>query len=150
MKIALVALTAALLAGCASAPQWAHPALKGATNSGDMARLSSADCRSYATGRTQAPTYVQGVPTPNPSSYTTTGTVTTYGNYAHINAVTRPSGGFASGYAAGQNAGANMANALLAAAAQREVEDLAAACMRSLGWVDVGTEDGRKRMAEAE
>lgn len=139
---ALVGLVA-VLAGCATTAKWEHPGLAKDAASSDKAIMASAECEAYASGRTPQPQTMPYMPAPAATSYVTTGTYTDLGGgYGSYRATTTPSGGFASGYAAGANAGANLANAILISQAQEKRDKLAAACMRTLGWIDTSTPEG--------
>lgn len=89
------------------------------------------------------------MPSPAPTSYSTVGTYSTYGNQGSFQATTTANGGFASGYAAGANMGANIVNTYALGAARRRQEELKAACMRTTGWIDTSTEDGKAQFSKA-
>lgn len=145
----VVAILAALAAvtGCASTATWQHPIRAGESHDG--ATMALAECESYAAGRTPMPTMMGYMPEPAPTSYHTTGTYTSYGNYGSFQGTTVASGGFASGYAAGANMGANIANAYALSAAHARQAELTTACMRTLGWIDTSTPEGQKKFKQA-
>ncbi len=145
-----VLLVSVFLAGCVSPAQWTHPQLQGKANAADLATLATADCYAYAAGRAPAPQPVMGyMPTPAPTSYTTYGTASTYGNQTAFNATTYSSGGFASGFAAGSNAGASLGNAIVVSQARRRIKNISDACMRTQGWVDASTPEGKEELQSA-
>jgi hypothetical protein len=98
---------------------------------------------------TPMPKFQGYMPIPSPTSYTTTGTLNTYGNYHSFQASTTPNSGFAGSYAAGANMGANIANAFAAGAARKREEELTKACMRKTGWIDTSTPEGEAQFKKA-
>lgn len=136
-----------VLSGCASTAKWQHPQRAG--EGFDGMTMALADCESYAAGRTPMPQLQGYMPVPAPSSYNTTGTITTYGGYSTFQGRTTASGGFASGYAQGANMGASIANAYALGAAKRREEELTHACMRTTGWIDTSTPEGEAKFKQA-
>ena len=143
-----VALTSMLmLLGCASTAKWQHPMAP--NEDADTMTIALAECESYAAGMTPMPKFQGYMPIPSPTSYTTTGTLNTYGNYHSFQASTTPNSGFAGSYAAGANMGADIANAFAAAAARKREEELTKACMRKTGWIDTSTPEGEAQFKKA-
>ena len=82
-----VALTSMLmLLGCASTAKWQHPLAP--REDADTMTIALAECESYAAGITPMPKFQGYMPIPSPTSYTTTGTLNTYGNYSSFQANT--------------------------------------------------------------
>lgn len=146
IRFSISAAVLVALAGCASTAMWQHPTQAGGGHDG--ATMALAECQSYAAGRTPMPKMQAYMPIPEPTSYRTTGSYSSYGNYGTFQATTTPSGGFASGYASGANMGANIANAYAVSAARDREEKLAAACMRTLGWIDTSLPEGQEKFKQ--
>jgi uncharacterized protein YceK len=145
-RFAVVFGVLAALSGCATVPSWEHPSRAKAGS--DEATIALAECQSYAAGLTPMPRLQAGTPMPGPTSYSTTGTITDYGSYLTFRGTTTASSTFASRYAAGANAGANIANAYAVAAARGREDALTAACMRTQGWVDTSTPEGKEKLTQ--
>jgi hypothetical protein len=139
IRFAVAATALALLSACASTATWQHPERYG--DGHDGATMALAECEAYAAGLRPAPTPPTMMPEPAPSSYTTRGTYTGNGSYGTFTGTTRANSG--SSFASGYNSGAAMASAIMAAQHQNRVKELAAACMRKLGWVETSTPEGQ-------
>ena len=143
IRFTAIATVLAILSGCASTAVWRHPARAG--DGHDGATMALAECESYAAGLTPMPRMQGYVQAPAPTSYDATGTYRSYGSYGTFQGTMTPSSTFASRYAAGANAGADIANAFAAAAANARQEKLTQACMQSLGWIDTSVPEGQER-----
>lgn len=141
IRLTLSAALLPILWGCASTAVWQHPARAG--DGYDGATMALAECENYAAGLTPMPRMQAYMQTPAPTSYSTTGTITSNGSYGTFQGTTTPSSSFASRYAAGANAGADIANAYAAGAARARGEKLTAACMRTQGWIDTSLPEGQ-------
>ena len=144
--LAAFALTA-LLTGCVTT-QWAHPAFAGKQGAEDEAKIARAQCRAYARGIGPAPVAPTYMPVPAATSYSTTGTYQSYGSTGTFNAITTANPSYASGFASGYNSGAALGASLANAIAAAQTEELADACMRRLGWIDVGTAEGKAALQQ--
>lgn len=145
-KILVSITTCAVFAGCASTAQWMRPDLQGKPHAKDLATIAQTECDAYAEGTGPAPRPTQYMPTPAPSSYTTTGTYTDNGGYGSFTARTRANNSFASGYASGYNTGASIGDAIVEVQMQKRRKRLSDACMRAQGWIDASTPDGQEEL----
>jgi len=137
-----------LLAGCATKPVWEHPTLAGRPNAADAAILAQAECDAYAAGRAPKPSSPVYMPVPAPTTYSTTGTYQNYGNTGSYTATTVARPNPASSFANGFNTGAAFGAAFAQAQAEKRARDISAACMRSLGWVDTSTPEGKAKFQQ--
>lgn len=147
IRYAVPAVALMVLSGCASTALWQHPQRAG--DGHDGATMALAECQSYAAGRTPMPKLQAYMPVPAPTTYNTTGTITNYGSTSTFQGTTTASGGFATGYANGANMGANFANAYAMGSARKREEQLTAACMRTQGWIDTSSPEGKAQLTQA-
>lgn len=143
--IRFVAITTAAVAltGCATTATWQHPARMG--DGHDGATMALAECQAYASGTGSAPAPTARMDVPAPTSYTTRGTYTDYGSHGTFSGTTRANGSFASGFASGYNSGAAIGDAIASIQYQKRIGEVTAACMRTQGWVDTSTPEGKTK-----
>jgi hypothetical protein len=139
-RVVLSAMAAVFVSGCASTAVWRHPERMG--DGHDGATMALAECRAYASGLAPAPMPSTRMDVPPPTSYTSRGTYTQYGNTGYYSGTTRANNSFGSNFASGYNAGASMAEAIEAMQRQDDIQKVTTACMRKLGWVDTSTPAG--------
>lgn len=136
----------ALLVGCSTPATWQHPARAG--DGHDGATMALAACESYASGTGPAPMPTSRMEVPAPTSYTTVGTYSQYGSSGTLNATTTPNSGFASKYASGSNAAADLIDAFESARYRKRIGTITQACMRTQGWIDTSTPEGQTKFKQ--
>ena len=126
------------VAGCATAPNWQHTAIRDNAVAARQLVIDDAYCTQVASGSAPMPEIV-APETPQTanvtirgSTYNTTTGQRTYGTYTG-QVTTSPSGGFAGGFASGLSSGASLGAAI---SAQRERERIHKGCMFAKGWMD--------------
>ncbi len=138
LKWKTLTLTAMLLTGCASGPNWQHTKIADKVTASRQLVIDDGNCTLVAEGGAPMP-QVAPVDGPKTSDVllrgttynSTTGTTTNSVYRGQVS--TAPSGGFAGGFASGMASGASLGAAI---AAQRAQERIHKSCMYAKGWVD--------------
>ena len=146
IRLAIVSAAFVGLAGCASTAVWQHPSRAGEGHDG--ATMALAECQSYAAGTGPAPAPTARMDVPAPTSYTTRGTYTQYGNYGTFRGTTTANGGFNSNFASGYNSGAALGDAIASIGFQKRLKDVTDACMRTQGWIETSTPEGQAKFKQ--